>query len=86
MVKKRIRENLPLQFGCAVYQLAKLHMLKFYWYLMHTLDPEKIQTLESDTDSIYFALAAESLEDIVVATDEGPDPLNRIDHGLAVVD
>ncbi|SVB00285.1 uncharacterized protein METZ01_LOCUS153139, partial [marine metagenome] len=22
----------------------------------------------------------------VVATDEGPDPLNRIDHGLAVVD
>ncbi len=25
------------------------------------------------------------LEDIVVATDEGPDPLNRIDHGLAVV-
>ena len=26
------------------------------------------------------------LEDIVVATDEGPDPLNRIDHGLAVVD
>ncbi len=26
------------------------------------------------------------LEDIVVATDDGPDPLNRIDHGLAVVD
>ena len=25
------------------------------------------------------------LEDIVVATDEGPDPLNHIDHGLAVV-
>ncbi len=26
------------------------------------------------------------LEDIVVATTEGPDPLNRIDHGLAVID
>ena len=26
------------------------------------------------------------LEDIVVATDDGPDPLNLIDHGLAVVD
>jgi Xaa-Pro dipeptidase len=26
------------------------------------------------------------LEDIVVATEDGPDPLNRIDHGLAVVD
>ncbi len=25
------------------------------------------------------------LEDIVVATDAGPDPLNRIDHGLAVI-
>ncbi|MBO08908.1 MAG: peptidase M24 family protein, partial [Acidobacteria bacterium] len=25
------------------------------------------------------------LEDIVVATDAGPDPLNRIDHGLVVV-
>ena len=26
------------------------------------------------------------LEDIVVATDDGPDSLNLIDHGLAVVD
>jgi Xaa-Pro aminopeptidase len=26
------------------------------------------------------------LEDIVVATDEGPDPLNRVEHGLVVVD
>ncbi len=26
------------------------------------------------------------LEDIVVASDGGPDPLNRVDHGLAVVD
>ena len=26
------------------------------------------------------------LEDIVVATDDGPDPLNRIDHDLVVVD
>jgi len=33
---------------------------------MHTLDPERLQTLDSDTDSIYFALAAENLEDIVV--------------------
>ena len=26
------------------------------------------------------------LEDIVVATANGPDAMNRIDHGLAVVD
>ena len=26
------------------------------------------------------------LEDIVVAADAGPDPLNRVDHGLAVVE
>ena len=26
------------------------------------------------------------LEDIVVATDDGPDPLNTVDHHLAVVD
>ena len=26
------------------------------------------------------------LEDIVVASDDGPDPMNRVDHGLAVVD
>jgi len=26
------------------------------------------------------------LEDIVVATPDGPEPLNRVDHGLAVVD
>ena len=26
------------------------------------------------------------LEDIVVAADDGPVPLNRADHGLAVVD
>jgi Xaa-Pro aminopeptidase len=26
------------------------------------------------------------LEDIVVATNEGPDPMNRVDHSLAVLD
>jgi Xaa-Pro aminopeptidase len=26
------------------------------------------------------------LEDIVVATEGGPDPLNRVEHGLVVVD
>jgi Xaa-Pro aminopeptidase len=26
------------------------------------------------------------LEDIVVASDDGPDPLNRVEHGLVVVD
>ena len=26
------------------------------------------------------------LEDVVVATDGGPDPLNRLDHGLVGVD
>jgi Xaa-Pro aminopeptidase len=26
------------------------------------------------------------LEDIVVAADSGPDPLNRADHSLAIVD
>ena len=26
------------------------------------------------------------LEDIVVATEAGPDPLNRVDHALVVVD
>ena len=66
MVKQRLRMDMPLQLSCAVYQLAKLKMFDFYWFLIHTLDSDKYQTMHSDTDSIYIALSEDNIEDCVI--------------------
>ena len=58
--------NRPFQIGIAVYQLAKLRMLEFYYDFLdqyvHRCDFELIQM---DTDSNYMAISGEKLEDIV---------------------
>ena len=56
----------PFQVGIAVYQLAKLRILEFYHDFLdrfvHRKDYEQIQM---DTDSLYFALSANKLEEVV---------------------
>ena len=49
-----------------VYQLAKLRMLQFYYeFLDFYLDRRDFELIQMDTDSMYFALSREKLEDAI---------------------
>ncbi|KAL9953128.1 hypothetical protein ACROYT_G040490 [Oculina patagonica] len=64
--KPRITINRPFQVGIAVYQLAKLRMLEFYYdFLYNYLDPRDFELIQMDTDSNFMAISAERLDDIV---------------------
>ena len=64
--KARMKHKLPLQLGFFVYQYAKLKMLELHYDFMEKYLPRKsYQLVEMDTDSSYFALSAENLEEAV---------------------
>ena len=64
--KPRILIKRPFQIGIAVYQLAKLRMLEFYYdFLDRYLDRRDFELIQMDTDSNYMAISGEKLEDIV---------------------
>ncbi len=54
------------QCGIAVYQLAKLRMLEFYYdFLDKYVDRRDFEYCYMDTDSAYFAISGENLQDVV---------------------
>ena len=58
--------DLPLQIGVAVYHLAKLRMLDFYYnFIDKYIDRSDFELLEMDTDSNYFAFSEDSIEKII---------------------
>jgi hypothetical protein len=64
--KKVINQNKPCQVAAAVYQLAKLRMLQFYYHcLAKYIDSSDFQLVEMDTDSMYMGLSAESFEVLI---------------------
>jgi len=64
--KSKIQLNLPIQIGYFILQLAKLHMLSFYYdFLDKFLERESFQLTQMDTDSLYFAISSASLEDLI---------------------
>jgi hypothetical protein len=64
--KPRVTINRPFQVGIAVYQLAKLRVLEFYYdFLDRFVDRQDFELIQMDTDSLYFALSATNLEDAV---------------------
>jgi len=64
--KPRITIRRPFQIGIAVYQLAKLRMLEFYYnFLDKSIDRRDFKLIQMDTDSNYMAISGEQLEDIV---------------------
>ena len=64
--KDKITIDRPFQVGIVVYQLAKLRMLQFYYeFLDYYLDRRDFQLIQMDTDSLYFALSREKLEDAI---------------------
>ena len=64
--KPRIQIRRPFQIGIAVYRLAKLRMLEFYYdFLDRYVDRRDFQRIQMDTDSNYMAISADKFEDIV---------------------
>jgi len=64
--KPRVTIHRPFQVGIAVYQLAKLRILEFYHdFLDHFIDRQDFELIQMDTDSLYFALSANKLDDVV---------------------
>lgn len=66
MAKKKIVHNMPIQLGFFVLQYAKLRMLQFYYdFLDQYIDRSDFEYMEMDTDSAYFAISGDSLDDII---------------------
>jgi len=59
--KPRVTIRRPFQIGIAVYQLAKLRMLEFYYDFLD----KYFELIQMDTDSNYMAISGERLKDIV---------------------
>ena len=63
---RNIAENLPLQIGVAVYHLAKLRMLQFYFdFIDKYIKREDFELMEMDTDSNYFAFSEDNIDKII---------------------
>ena len=56
----------PYQCGIAVYQLAKLRMLEFYYdFVDKFCDRRDFEVIQMDTDSLYMALSSDDFDEIV---------------------
>ena len=61
MKKRIVRLKNPIHVSIAIYQLAKLRMLEFYYDCMDRyIDRSDFQYLEMDTDSAYIAFSDEN--------------------------
>ena len=64
--KRQVTITRPYQCGIAVYQLAKLRMLEFYFdFLDKFCDRRDFELIQMDTDSFYMALSANDFDDII---------------------
>ncbi|KAG2809600.1 hypothetical protein PC113_g23859 [Phytophthora cactorum] len=61
MKKRRLKNKNPIHLSIAIYQLAKLRMLQFYYnYIDFYIDRSDFQYQEMDTDSAYIAFSCEN--------------------------
>ena len=64
--KRQVTITRPYQCGIAVYQLAKLRMLEFYYdFLDKFCDRRDFELIQMDTDSFYMALSTNDFDDII---------------------
>jgi hypothetical protein len=64
--KREICMDLPLQIGVAVYHLAKLRMLQFYYnFIDKYIDRSDFEVCQMDTDSNYIAFSEDSIEKLI---------------------
>ena len=65
-LKNKIVNDLPFQIGLNVYLNSKLHMLKFFYFFLKKYIPNRhFELLETYTNSIYFSISKENLDDCV---------------------
>ena len=65
-LKHKICNDLPIQINLNVYLNSKLHMLKFFLLFFKKIHTRTLfRLLESDADSLYFAISRLSLDDCV---------------------
>ena len=65
-LKKYVIFDLPVQMGIFVYSWAKLKMLEFVYDCIKKYIPDDcFEFIEMDTDSLYFSLCSNSLDDVV---------------------
>ena len=58
--------DLPLQIGVAVYYLAKLRMLEFFYdFIDKFIDRSDYEMIEMDTDSNYFAFSEDNIDKLI---------------------
>ena len=64
--KQKVSVDRAYQYGIAVYQLAKLRILEFYYdFLDKSVDRRNFEYCYMDTDSTFFAISGEELRDVV---------------------
>ena len=64
--KRKVNITRPYKCGIAVYQLAKLRMLEFYYdFPDKYIDRIDFESIQMDTDSMYMALSSKSIDDII---------------------
>ena len=64
--KRTVKIKRPYQCGIAVYQLAKLRMLEFYYdFLDKYFSRQDFELWYMDADSFYLAMSGDSLDEIV---------------------
>jgi len=66
MKHKKIKLDLPIQIGFFILQNAKRRMIEFYYqFLSKYIDRKNFEMLQMDTDSFYFSIAANSLDEVI---------------------
>ena len=64
--KRQVTIRRPYQCGIAVYQLAKLRMLEFYYdFVDKFCDRRDFEVIQMDTDSLYMTLSSDDFDEIV---------------------
>ena len=65
-LKRTVMTKRPYQCGIAVYQLAMLRMLEFYYdFLDKYFSRQDFQLCYMDTDSFYLAMSGDSLDEVI---------------------
>ena len=64
-LKRKVKLDLPIQIGVAVYSYAKLRLLEFWEFINKFLINDNYQLMECDNDSLYIAFAKENIDDCV---------------------
>ncbi len=66
LAKPNITLDIPIQLAYIILQYAKLRMLEFYYDCLDKyLDRKHFELIETDTDSLYFAISEDTLDKVI---------------------